>query len=305
MIFKETYRWLWIRLLFLVTSFAFAQNYAGIQIDNDLYFGIDRYYSSGIFLKYGGSISKNKENTPSVFRSRHWTLGQEINTPSFRYTSDPDKIDFPYNGWLFIERLEETFRQPDFGYGWAVQLGTTGAKETFAKWMQNTYHIYVLKLDPLSWAWALPQAFHLNARVNLKWGKEIQGPLKWVQEYQAQAGTYRTYLSTRMGIQLGSLAGLPFFGERLEALSDGSSLFLGTRFIYNIYDYSLSGNLQTNELPMDIEANSLRQEFQVGMVFIKRPWKGQFLFHSSSNYVRSQRYPRHPYLNLSVIRILP
>ena len=305
MIFNYSFRGLFIILHIICSSYNQAQHYAGISVDNDLYFGIDRYYSSGIFLKYGGKVSKNKESNSLNFKSRHWILGQEINTPSLRYTSDPKKIDFPYNGWLFIERFEETFRKPDFGYGWAVQLGTTGAEETFAKWMQNTYHINVLNLDPLTWSWAIPQAFHLNGRVNLKWGKEIEGPLKWVQEHQIQAGTYRTFLSTRAGIQLGSLPGLPFFGERLEALSDGSSLFLGTRIIYNINDYSLSTKFKTINLPIDIEANPLRQEFQVGILFFKWPWKGQFLFHSSSNYITSQRYPRHPYLNLSIIRILP
>ena len=38
-----------------------AQKYAGLSIDNDLFFGKDYYYSSGIFLKYGHKKMKKKK----------------------------------------------------------------------------------------------------------------------------------------------------------------------------------------------------------------------------------------------------
>ena len=66
-----------------------SQRYAGLSVDNDFYFGIDRYYSSGIFLKYGTLKKHYKDsiNYP-LYISKHWTLGQEINTPSLRLTDD-------------------------------------------------------------------------------------------------------------------------------------------------------------------------------------------------------------------------
>ena len=88
----------------IVIYFAFyygkAQHYAGLSVDNDVYFGIDRYYSSGIFVKYGGVIKKEEdplEKNPKI-RSLHWVLGQEINTPSLHHTEDIAKMDSPYNG---------------------------------------------------------------------------------------------------------------------------------------------------------------------------------------------------------------
>ena len=116
----------------------------GLNVDNDLYFGIDRYYSSGIFLEYG-YINKYPNDSLNNWRytSRHFTLGQEINTPSRRLTSDITKMDYPYNGWLFFGYEEEKFKHPDFGYGWGIKFGTTGPEASLAKFLQMIYLLMV------------------------------------------------------------------------------------------------------------------------------------------------------------------
>ena len=76
-----------------------AQRYVGLNVDNDLYFGIDRYYSSGIFFEFGKLLKKPQDSLSKWgYVSRHWTIGQEINTPSFRYTASLSNMDYPYNG---------------------------------------------------------------------------------------------------------------------------------------------------------------------------------------------------------------
>ena len=81
---------------------SYAQQYLNLSVDNDLYFGIDRYYSSGVFISMGNlKPVTDKEAAPSK-RYAHWTLGQEIYTPSNRYTIDTNKFDYPYGGWLFF-----------------------------------------------------------------------------------------------------------------------------------------------------------------------------------------------------------
>ena len=76
-----------------------AQRYVGVNVDNDLYFGIDQYYSSGIFLEYGKVLNSSKDSITKNqnFVSHHWTLGQEINTPSYRSTNKLSKMDYPYS----------------------------------------------------------------------------------------------------------------------------------------------------------------------------------------------------------------
>ena len=45
----------------------YPQNYVALNVDNDLYFGTDRYYSSGIFFEFG-SLKK----VSSTFQSNGW-----------------------------------------------------------------------------------------------------------------------------------------------------------------------------------------------------------------------------------------
>ena len=60
-----------------------SQRYVNVHVDNDLYFGIDRYYSSGIFLSYVKVLKPKKDSLiKDKQRVTHqWMLGQEINTP--------------------------------------------------------------------------------------------------------------------------------------------------------------------------------------------------------------------------------
>ena len=69
-------------ILYFGSTKLLAQKYIGLNVDNDLYFGSDRYYSSGIFFEYGRT-TKTPNDSISNFNyvSKHWVLGQEINTP--------------------------------------------------------------------------------------------------------------------------------------------------------------------------------------------------------------------------------
>ena len=80
-----------------------AQRYINLSVDNDLYFGTDWYYSSGIFISTGKLkiVENQEEGFPKTYL--HWTLGQEIYTPSTRYTRDESYFDYPYGGWLYLD----------------------------------------------------------------------------------------------------------------------------------------------------------------------------------------------------------
>ena len=281
-----------------------SQRYAGLSVDNDLYFGIDRYYSSGIFLKYGALKKQSKDsiNYP-LYSSKHWTLGQEINTPSLRLTEDIDRIDYPYSGWLYIGYEQEYFKHLDFGYGWGIQLGTTGAEASFAKFMQNTYHIYILNLTPLSGAWSSPQSFHIKFGTALYWGKQLKGSVRWVQENRIQLGTFRTAFQTRFGLQWGNLRGLSFFGQRLEIQDQGFSFFTGVMMAVNIHDYSLSGSLFESNSIYPLQAEGSRATVQAGVMWHRSQWRFRTLFNYSSSYITTQRNKQHPYLNITIFRL--
>src|SRR5210317_343811 len=81
----------WSFLFFMIFySTLWGQSYGGLTIDNDLFFGKDYYYSSGIFLQYGTTKNGrekplNNEDLfkiePAIKKRIHWTLGQQIYNP--------------------------------------------------------------------------------------------------------------------------------------------------------------------------------------------------------------------------------
>ena len=75
---------------------------------------------------------------------------------------DLDKIDYPYNGWLFFEYNKKTFYSNFIGYSIGFQVGTTGDYESLSKPMQNLYHKYILDLPELPWTGHQPQSLHIN-----------------------------------------------------------------------------------------------------------------------------------------------
>ena len=94
-----------------------AQRYINLSVDNDLYFGTDWYYSSGIFISTGKLkiVENQKEGFPKTYL--HWTLGQEIYTPSTRYTRDESYFDYPYGGWLYLDYNIEKYKSPFSAWG--------------------------------------------------------------------------------------------------------------------------------------------------------------------------------------------
>ena len=281
-----------------------AQNYLGLNVDNDLYFGSDRYYSSGIFLEYGfHRKAKSDSIINKYFLSKHWTLGQEIYTPSLHKTTDKKDMDYPYSGWLFLRYVEERYINSDFGFGWGVTFGISGAEASLAKKMQNTYHIVVLNLEELSWSFSIPQAFHINAQTSFSSGINIRKNIKFVQHSYFEFGTFRIGAKTRFGFQWGNLQGLPFFGNRLEKIMRGLALFTGTVLEYKYHDYSLTGSLFKNNSPFDFEMKRFTNTLQAGIIIHQNPWRLHLLFNSISKNIDEQQYKRHPFLNITLIRV--
>ena len=75
-----------------------SQDQLTLDVDNDLYFNRDFYYSSGISVAYSSNKSKQEKRFMD-----HLKLVQYIYTPSSRYETDPRKYDYPYTGYLFLE----------------------------------------------------------------------------------------------------------------------------------------------------------------------------------------------------------
>ena len=79
--------------IFLVSNLTIAQtSYLNLDVENDLYFLTDEYYSSGIFIEIGKVVEKD-----SIKKFKFWELGQEIYTPSDTDSKNFQDYDYPFD----------------------------------------------------------------------------------------------------------------------------------------------------------------------------------------------------------------
>ncbi len=281
----------------------FSQQYVNLSVDNDLYFNRDWYYSSGIFISFGKlrEAKDQKESFPQKYV--HWTLGQEIYTPSKRHIRDVSKFDYPFGGWLFLESAFEKYHSATSVWGASIKLGITG-KASLAPFFQNLYHDKVLGLPDVTWEQALPQRLHTNFNVMHKKRLALVNGLALLYEMFGNLGTQRIATGGRLGLLLGSSKALSFLGNPLEMQSKARAIYLGTRQEYRYHDYMISGSLFDNDAPFVLTHIPYKNSIELGFALYSQKWRFLSLWNSVSKDNGLQRGSRHYYLNISIARFL-
>ena len=247
-------------------QFISGQKYVRLSVDNDLYFLTDRYYSSGIFLSYGYKKIKQVDELDSLDNSTyvHWHLGQEVYTPARLQTKDLSKLDYPFGGWLFIEREVHKYLNKNTAYAWGIQIGTTG-DESLAPWMQNFYHLNFLKLPRVTWEAAMPQEIHLNLNVNMEKKFMIEDKFYFLSDFFSSLGTQETTIGAQFGFFMGKTNRFSFMGNPLKSRGDnGLSFYIGSRQEYRFHDYMISGSLFNDNANFTLPSRKYRSSFQFG-----------------------------------------
>ena len=278
-----------------------AQRYINLSVDNDLYFSRDWYYSSGIFVSTGKlKIAEDQEERfPKTYV--HWTLGQEIYTPSRRYTTDVSQFDYPFGGWLYLEHTIEKYKSPFSALGVSLKGGTTG-KASLAPYFQNLYHDKILGLPDVTWEQALPQKVHLNLNGSLRKRISLANRLALLYEFFGNLGTQRIAAGARLGILVGTSKALSFMGNPLEMQTTGHGIYLGTRQEYRYHDYMVSGGLFKNDAPFVLYSIPYKNSWEAGLGFYSDKWRFLMLWNSISQDNERQINGRHYYLNISIGR---
>ena len=225
--------------LWCTTPLLAQSRYFNLNVDNDLFFITDYFYSSGIFLQYGKEILTEEKDSLRKFRL--FELGQEIYTPSDRYSIDPQEYDYPYGGWTYItyasqKELSAT-RQLEYG----LQLGITG-DISLARWMQNTYHTTVLGLPENAWVDQVPNSVHLNIYGVYYNQYPLGDYFSLTTQFAGKLGTQRIDLSSRLGLNIGGKNLLGLGTNPLYKAKTGDGFYLGLRTGYVFHDYTLSGS---------------------------------------------------------------
>ncbi|MQG19530.1 MAG: lipid A deacylase LpxR family protein [SAR202 cluster bacterium] len=284
-----------IWLTFLFTTLLYSQNSINLDVDNDLYFDKDYYYSSGIFLTYS-KFDKLKNGKTQI---NHFTLGQEIYTPSKRYEIEPRNYDYPYSGFLFFQYNNQRSLTNTSSLSLGGSLGITGSA-SLAKGMQNLYHRLILNLPDLSWNAQMPQEAQLNILINYFKGFHIENNANLETKLFSELGTYQIKTGIDIGIMIGSLDSFHFFDNIINIYENKLSFYLGTRQEYYFHDFNIEGSLFNDDAELVLESKKYRNSIQVGL--LKRLNKLQILatYNSMSQDNYKQRFKRHPYLKISI-----
>lgn len=275
------------------------ERYFSFNIDNDLYFLSDYYYSSGIFFQWG----KKKETTKdSLAHYQQWELGQEMYTPSDRYSENIEAYDYPYGGWSFLKytQWKEFSSQVQYLYG--IQAGVTG-DWSLARWMQNNYHKTVLGLPFNAWVDQVPEAVHFNFFTAYFYQKPLTRFTTFETQFYSRLGTQRMDAGTRLGFNIGRTSVLNRGDNPYSAKTFGDAVYLGINASYVPHDYMLSGSLFNEAAPFTVQSNNQRLIIEAGFARRTPKWKVLVLFSSRSRDTPIQENKNHLYLNFTISRL--
>ncbi|MCY4254080.1 MAG: DUF2219 family protein [Flavobacteriaceae bacterium] len=274
-------------------------SFIGIQVDNDVYFDLDQYYSSGNFLHFGKGIVS--DSNPNSLRLIHWTFGQQIFTPSTSLYK-PEIGDYPYNGWLFIERQSIIFNKEISGRGWSFLLGVTGADLSLARPIHNFFHQVIRGIEKHSWTDPISPFFHLNG--SRFWFRNISLGNRWKihAKPMVDLGTYRTGGQIDLGIHYGSIPLNPY--QFLSQKKNGFklSVYLQGKFRYRWTEYGLTGKLFQFQNDGDWHLVHPHFTFEYGLSTTLASWRLFAVGIITTKDVKQQLDGQHFYLQLGLIK---
>ena len=247
-----------ISSLLLICFTSYSQDEFSKEInfitDNDLYISKtkDRYYTSGIFLKYRYLSESKKENQAK--RILEWEIGQEMYTPLKSIVLNISEHDRPFAGYLYggfgIQRVYKN----NSIFNTNLRIGFIGPN-SYARETQKIIHdIYGFR-DAIGWKHQINSALALNFNTEytkfLVKDKTNYYDISWLNK--AKIGTIYTNISTgfmgRIGFkQLQSILNSIAFNTNLNNNSTNlkreieSFIYIKPMVRYALYDATLQGS---------------------------------------------------------------
>jgi hypothetical protein len=214
-----------------------------LTVENDLFGGTDRYYTSGFqfswfsasadpprWLAWLGDIAT--PFLPLGGRPR-WglALGQNIFTPDDTLARVPDPNDRPYAGWLYGSLILASHTRTALG-ALEIQLGVVGPA-ALGEQVQNNVHDAINVGRALGWDRQLKDEPGINVILTRQW--RFNQPLDrddprglaigLVPSLTASLGNVQTYASAGLMLRLGSNLEADFGPPRIRPSLAGSSFF--------------------------------------------------------------------------------
>lgn len=292
-------RLLGVFFLGFISSWSFGQKLLSLEIDNDLFFGTDYYYSSGIFINY--NIIKSPNDSLAKTGVSTWELGQEIYTPSQRYATEIERYDHPYCGWLYVGYAHQRHWTDRASWRWNLRLGFTG-EASLAQAFQNLYHRMVLQLPELAWSAQQPQQVHVSSRVDLFYRQPLMPSHALGLQLYGQTGTYQSFTGGRLGWMLGPSPQMLYLQKGHALPQDSWGLYGGISAEYWLHDFVWQGDRFFDNSLWDYPINSLRLCYEGGVALQGKKWKFLWLIQSRTQSSSRQTKKYHRLIKIGISR---
>lgn len=144
-----------------------------ITYDNDLYFGTDRYYSSGGAVSYSFLTKPTSrlhqrfarfDSTKVIGRVQY---GHQIFTPNKIKRRDVADFDRPYAGWQFLQFQVQSLSRNNVANIYKIELGVVGERSGMGN-LQEWYHERLSFPQPRGWDYQIQNEVILNLEYHKK-----------------------------------------------------------------------------------------------------------------------------------------
>lgn len=311
-------------LLLTLTSPVYAEHVVNMVVENDLFTGTDRHYTSGVMLNYISGVDDGPKRLKDMgvwFPGIHdddkihvsFSLGHEIYTPTEIRIPTLLEDDRPYAGYLYIATGFSTANEKEVET-WRVNLGIVGPSARGEE-VQNTVHKRVGSDDALGWSNELEDEWVLSVTYEKKWlnrawtaSDDWRIEADFIPHVGAAIGTPRTYAglggTLRVGKGLQKDQGPPKVRPSLpmSQFYDGTTswyFFLGVEGRYVAHNLFLDGNNFKDSHSVDRE--DFGADLQAGFVLNTRNFRlGYTYVVSSREFVQQDERDLYGSLSFSV-----
>lgn len=213
-----------------------------LLIENDLFYGSDRNYTSGVALAWvtdpkpppdwAVRIARSVPWFPDIGEIRHgYIVGQNMYTPRDITLREPPPDDRPYAGWVYatIGLGVESAGQTD---QFAFTLGAVGPA-SLAKQSQTAIHAITGSPDPQGWETQLRNEPGIELAYQRRWRDVATGKLAGLElDFTPHAGgalgNVYTYVNAGFTVRYGKRLAADLGPFRIRPSPPGSGFFIPT-----------------------------------------------------------------------------
>lgn len=266
------------------------------RFDNDKFFFIDRYYTSGLFIGYKRQLEndflfKRKEGEKLQL---NLSIGNETYTPTDLSSLDASRFDRPFAGWFFLSAEVNKLRENSL-VSWGLEGGITG-RESLAGVLQQGFHdLFNLGNRP---TWIEEIDFRVLFNVKFKYVYNLQLDDRNVFEFQVEPtlGTKDIFIENGVRYTFGKIN---TFNNSSRIGAIDSSLtnefygLFGIAHRYVVHNTILQGGITRNETSFTVSPTRNILKLEAGAVLKRKRNTFKFIlnFNTKENAeARSHRF---------------